>query len=72
MATDRCAHLMAVAVAHKMPEVWISPQPALLLTYINQWFPGLTRLLMTSKLGPLRIRAFLSGGNVYDWKAILE
>lgn len=72
MDTDRCARLMAVAVAHKMPEIWISPQPALLLTYINQYFPRFTRMLMSSKVGPIRVTAFKTGKNVYNWKAIFD
>jgi len=53
MLTDRCTHLMAVAVSRgfleveisffilflfRVDEAWISPQPYLLFTYLNQVF----------------------------------
>ena len=71
MPTDRCAHLMAVGVANRMPELWISGQPVLLLTYINQFFPRLTRFAYTKLIGPARVRVFRQGGDVYDFKQLL-
>lgn len=36
MSTERCAELMAVAISNQMPEVWLSSQPELAITYLNQ------------------------------------
>ncbi|GFY54446.1 hypothetical protein TNIN_491061, partial [Trichonephila inaurata madagascariensis] len=33
MQTDRCARLMSVAIAHKLDEAWIAPQPNLIFFY---------------------------------------
>lgn len=41
MSPERCAELMAVAVANRLNEVWISPQPVLLFCYIAQYCPTL-------------------------------
>lgn len=39
MPTERCAYLSAVAMANNLSEVWISPHPILLFTYIVQYLP---------------------------------
>ncbi|RMX53392.1 hypothetical protein pdam_00014261 [Pocillopora damicornis] len=39
MQPARCAHLMTVAMANKLDEVWISPNPVLLFIYISQYCP---------------------------------
>ena len=39
----RCAELIAVAMANRLEEVWISKQPILLFTYLSQYFPSLFR-----------------------------
>ena len=41
MSTERCAKLMAVSMANKLDEVWISTQPALLMVYFKQYLPDL-------------------------------
>ncbi|XP_078357859.1 dehydrogenase/reductase SDR family member 7-like isoform X1 [Oculina patagonica] len=43
MSTERCAQLMAVGMANNLDEVWISENPMLLMTYINQYFPNFFR-----------------------------
>ena len=40
MSTQRCAYLMVVAMANRLHEVWISPNPVLLFTYISQFMPA--------------------------------
>lgn len=44
IATDRCAYLMAVTMATRIEEVWISFNPILLFTYAAQYTPVLARL----------------------------
>lgn len=43
MPTERCARLMAISMANKLDEVWISEYPSLLNVYLNQYFPNLFR-----------------------------
>jgi len=50
MATDRCARLCAVAIAHKVDEAWIAPYPFIAAFYAYQYCPGLTKKIM-KKLG---------------------
>ena len=57
MKTTRCARLMAVATRQNLPEVWISPNPELMITYIAQYAPGLYQR-MALILGPKRIKKF--------------
>lgn len=40
---NRCAQLIAVAMANNLEEVWISKQPILLFTYLSQYFPTVFR-----------------------------
>ena len=44
MTTDRCAHLSLVAIAHNLPEVWMSPSPILQLMYLVQYAPALSKV----------------------------
>eukprot|EP00037_Helgoeca_nana_P000399 m.21510 g.21510 ORF g.21510 m.21510 type:complete len:330 (+) comp10485_c0_seq1:70-1059(+) len=46
MSTERCAELMAVAISNQMPEVWLSSQPELAITYLNQYAPVCTRYIL--------------------------
>lgn len=46
MKTDRCAHLMTIAMANKLDEVWICMQPILMMYYAMQYFPSLSRSLI--------------------------
>jgi hypothetical protein len=34
---------MAVAIARHLPEVWLSPQPFLLFSYLYEYFPRLSK-----------------------------
>ncbi|CAH1790929.1 unnamed protein product [Owenia fusiformis] len=43
MTTARCAELMAIAMANKLDEVWISTHPVLLFIYLFQYFPWFAR-----------------------------
>ena len=43
MTTERCAKLMVIGMANNLDEVWISENPALLVTYLNQYFPNFYR-----------------------------
>ncbi|GFT00998.1 hypothetical protein TNCV_4054061 [Trichonephila clavipes] len=43
MQTDRCARLMCVAIAHKLDEAWIAPQPNLIFFYLMQYTPTFFR-----------------------------
>ncbi|XP_013385313.1 dehydrogenase/reductase SDR family member 7 [Lingula anatina] len=65
MPTERCAHLMAVAIANQSSEVWISTHPVLFYAYLAQYCPWLfdSLLIMGSKK---RIQGFK------DWKAKRE
>lgn len=71
MPTERCTYLIAKAMKYKFDEVWISIQPFLLLTYINVYTPYLGRLLFKKVIGPSRVRAMQSGGDVYDVRSIM-
>jgi len=50
MTTERCARLMMVAMVNKIPEVWISQNPALIAVYVAQYFPTFHKRLL-KKLG---------------------
>ncbi len=43
LSPERVAHLAALAVAHRMEEVWIAPFPFLPLLYFNQYMPTITK-----------------------------
>lgn len=47
MPTDRCTALMAKAMFHNLPEVWIGEQPLLTVMYIAKYAPGLTRQVIS-------------------------
>lgn len=50
MPTQRCAQLMAIAIANRLGEVWISTQPSLAFAYLAQYMPTITRYLL-SRIG---------------------
>lgn len=50
MRTERCARLMAVAIANKMDEVWICENPILLSLYLSQYAPALFRSVLVKML----------------------
>jgi dehydrogenase/reductase SDR family protein 7 len=72
MSTERCSHLTLKALSYKFDEVWVSKQPFLLITYLAVYTPGLSRFLFKKLLGPTRVDAFLSDGNVFDVWAIAK
>ena len=39
VSAGRCAELIAVTMASRLDEVWISHHPVLLFTYMKQYFP---------------------------------
>ena len=47
-------------------EYWIAEQPTLIGLYINQYLPTIFQNLVLSKVGPIRIKAFKDGKNLYD------
>ena len=60
MSTKRCAELMAVGVAHKEPEMWITIAPPLAMPYIYQLFPRLMRGVFENVIGPTRVQSILA------------
>ena len=40
---ERCAELVAVAMANKLDEVWIAKHPILFFVYMTQYFPNLAK-----------------------------
>ena len=71
MPTSRCTHLMARAMKWRLDEVWISRQPYLAITYLNTYLPYTMRLIFKHLIGPGRVKALESGGDIYDLKALL-
>lgn len=71
MPVERCTSLLISCMMMKHGgEFWIAEQPVLLGFYINQHFPGLFQEILR-KMGPLRIRAWEEGRDLYDpqtWK----
>lgn len=49
MTAQRCAHLMAVAAANKMEEIWPACQPSLCGLYLCQYAPTLFRRFIASR-----------------------
>ena len=39
METDQFAEYMAIAMANKLDECWIAPQPIILIAYASQYMP---------------------------------
>ncbi|KAL3874945.1 hypothetical protein ACJMK2_037895 [Sinanodonta woodiana] len=60
MLTRQFAHHMAVAVANKLDEVWISVHPELVYLYINQYFPAFAKRLMVL-VGQKRLQKIREG-----------
>eukprot|EP00004_Rigifila_ramosa_P025693 TRINITY_DN7750_c0_g1_i1.p1 TRINITY_DN7750_c0_g1~~TRINITY_DN7750_c0_g1_i1.p1 ORF type:complete len:240 (-),score=52.79 TRINITY_DN7750_c0_g1_i1:21-740(-) len=71
MSADRCAELMATAMANRVYEAWISPHPVLLFTYFAQYAPTCYAAL-SLVLGPRRIEAFEAGVDSYSVSAMLK
>lgn len=64
MTAERCAHLMAAGMWARLPEVWLSPQPVLLFTYLGQYAPSLAAFLAPI-VGAARVAAFRKGSTGY-------
>ncbi|RDD40065.1 Dehydrogenase/reductase SDR family member 7 [Trichoplax sp. H2] len=77
MPTDRFAHLMSVAIANEIDEVWISNHLPLLMTYLMQYTPSVGKWLMNLTTGP-RLKAMASGkldyGNFFSmlWAGLFD
>ncbi len=67
MATDRCTSLIMKGLYYKLEEMWISEQPFLAMTYLVDYAPFLSRMMM-KKFGQIRVAALKSGKNIYDPK----
>ncbi|XP_076315848.1 dehydrogenase/reductase SDR family member 7-like [Tachypleus tridentatus] len=62
MATSRCAYLMAVAIANKVDEAWLSLQPILTLYYISQYTPSFFRnVIVKNVMKPERMSKMRDG-----------
>jgi dehydrogenase/reductase SDR family protein 7 len=72
MTTERCTQLILKALHYKYDEVWLSDQPFLAITYLSVYAPWITRQLMKHFIGPSRVRAFIEGASVFDFKLILK
>ncbi|XP_050406980.2 dehydrogenase/reductase SDR family member 7 isoform X2 [Patella vulgata] len=60
MSTSRCAALTATAIANKLDEVWISPQPVLIFMYLFQYMPTIARRIGV-KMGVKGIKKLREG-----------
>ncbi|OWF35754.1 dehydrogenase/reductase SDR family member 7-like [Mizuhopecten yessoensis] len=60
MTAARCAHLMAVAMANNMDEVWLTANPELSFLYMSQYLPGIFHWL-AKRLGQNRFKKILEG-----------
>lgn len=49
MSTSRCTHLIAIAIANRLDEVWISLQPVLTTYYLAQYMPTIFRQVVLKR-----------------------
>lgn len=56
MTTDRCAYLMACALANKIDQAWIARHPILLTHYVSQYMPQLFRKIAPKYFSERMIR----------------
>lgn len=61
MATDRCSYLMAVTIANRLDETWISIQPVLAYYYAVQYLPSVSRSLFPKFMTKERIMKIREG-----------
>ncbi|KAG2457735.1 DHRS7 reductase, partial [Polypterus senegalus] len=66
MSTQRCIHLILVAMANNLEEVWIADQPFLAVQYLWQYAPTWAWWI-TSKLGKRRVENFKRGLVSFAW-----
>ena len=71
MPTERCTSLIMKGLYYNIDEMWISEQPFLLVTYMVQYMPFVSRQLFSKLLGPARVNALKTGQDVYDVKVAL-
>ncbi|XP_060082989.1 dehydrogenase/reductase SDR family member 7-like [Ylistrum balloti] len=62
MSAARCAHLMAVAMANNIDEVWITGNPELSFLYMNQYLPGIFHRL-AKRFAQKRLKKIMEGSN---------
>lgn len=62
---NRCAYLIAITMANRLEEVWISFHPILFFTYVSQYAPVLAKKL-GKKIGGSRVKAIKSGQKDID------
>ena len=75
MTSPRCASLILTAYQNALAkkgirEVWISPQPALTVLYVQQFFPSLAQWAI-NRVGAKRVELYQRGLDLYDpesWK----
>ena len=67
MPVERCASLIisSMIMGKRGGERWIAEQPTLFGLYLNQFAPSLFQLAL-EKIGPVRLKAFQEGKNLYD------
>lgn len=66
MPVDRCARLILVSMTMRQDgERWIAQHPTLFFLFLQQYFPGLATRIV-NKLGPIRLKLFDAGLNLYD------
>mmetsp|Transcript_25718 Transcript_25718/g.43328 ORF Transcript_25718/g.43328 Transcript_25718/m.43328 type:complete len:317 (+) Transcript_25718:58-1008(+) len=70
MTTPRFVNLFLRGLARDVDEMWISTQPFLLLTYMAQYMPWLSRQI-GRVVGPSRVKAIDEDGNPFDLKKLL-
>ena len=61
MKTDRCSQLMMTAIANRVDEAWICQQPVLLIYYLSQYAPSLSRWLVPRLLTGDRVARLREG-----------
>mmetsp|Transcript_22528 Transcript_22528/g.48973 ORF Transcript_22528/g.48973 Transcript_22528/m.48973 type:complete len:358 (-) Transcript_22528:167-1240(-) len=72
MSIDRCTGLYISSLLLGNGEHWIAEQPTLAGIYINRHFPSIFQRIL-AKVGPLRLKAWREGKDLYDpktWKEI--
>lgn len=67
MPLERCVRLYISSMMLGNGESWIAEQPMLAGLYVNQNFPGIFQKIL-SKAGPLRLKAWEEGKDLYDPK----
>lgn len=63
VSAERCATLMAVAIANKVHEAWISKRIGLLITYLTIYYPNVGFWFVRKVLGPQMLRRLRDAKN---------